>query len=1263
MSEINEHFDVFLSYARADDENFVRKLYLDLTKAGIKVWWDRISMPGRGLTFLQEIRDAISNSDRLVLTLGPKAVISDYVTAEWKFALKNCIILNPILRKGNYHIVPEELINYDIPDFRDDSQYSDMLIYFVRQLRIKYFPLGNLHNNFPSLPPHYLPRNDEIDQLKLKLLTDSKEAIVVTSVNQTTSLLGMGGVGKSVLASAFARDCEVRRYFHDGISWLVFGQTASDLQIVSNLNLALNNFDHEQEYITDISNATERLSECLANKACLMILDDIWKIEHAEPFINAIDGSRCRVLITTRDRTIVSGLGSQPNYLDVLSKDESLTLLMKWSGLAKENFPEEAYDIVDECGNLPLAIAMIGAAIQKNPNSWERVLFRLRYADLDKIEQRFKNYPYPNLLKAIQVSLETLDTFLYGRYIELGIFPEKHPIPQTALLTFWQSHNLNKYDVQEIVDAFVDRSLGFLNEQGSLLIHDLQYDFISRQIDNIEELHKQLVKAYWEKCSDGWVSGPDDGYYFENLTYHLLRAGKIKTVAVLLVNYRWLEKQLQTGNLVSLLHDYQKIPDNYVLTKIGSALRLSAHILGKDCGQLRSQLIGRLFGSKENEIQNLLKEASSNNGYPWFEPIYRNLIAPDQGLFRVFETDARFVRDLKISKKGDRLFSLVDDNTIRIWDVQSGKLENVIKLDKRIQNIELYEETNSIFAVSNNQIGMWDINSGEFQKSISFDGIYGLAISPDGQCIISGNSSGNLIHWDFVNKSAEIIKAGHFGSTITLFFTPDNRKIVSVSCDGNVKIFDKVSFQEISSFSYVGNNEREISAYFEFGLWHVIGVTFSPDGKSIIISRDDKDFLSVWDLETGLPKEPYIGEGIYGFDSIVISQGLNKLYAVPYFGKIISVWQYDDRSLLGYFKGPDAPILVTPNNKYLISSSPSENISMWDIKTINEFCAKNYDSSFFCNDSIIDIVTSDDSEFMLAATKTHLYLWNLQNFPRIEKTFNIETNLDYKVNKLSLIPEQNRVIISNTSSSLWLWDFNSNEFSQNFYDGRMMAITPDSIGVCPKYMAISNLLGGYTTDIIVFNLEDESEICRLRGHRSKINSLLFSPDGKKLISASEDGLINIWDVEVAIELYKKYWDLKTGALDLSYRRHESGVNHVEFIFDKNTILSSSKDGIIRIWNINTGEDCLVMPCHTKEIIQTIIMPGENVVVTVSSDKTIKAWNIRSKECMAVYTGDFAFSSCASSVDKWTLIAGDISGKIHFLRFNNLTMKNKRSGID
>jgi hypothetical protein len=136
---------IFVSYARSDDEPFVKRLYSDLVKAGFDIWFDRVSMPARSLTFYQEIRDAIAARERLILVVGPNAITSDYVMQEWQFtyyAANKCV--NPIVRlnghdsQGNkldgYALIPEDLKLLHAEDFRRDADYDNHLKNLVRQL-------------------------------------------------------------------------------------------------------------------------------------------------------------------------------------------------------------------------------------------------------------------------------------------------------------------------------------------------------------------------------------------------------------------------------------------------------------------------------------------------------------------------------------------------------------------------------------------------------------------------------------------------------------------------------------------------------------------------------------------------------------------------------------------------------------------------------------------------------------------------------------------------------------------------------------------------------------------------------------------------------------------------------------------------------------------------------------------------------------------------------------------------------------------------
>jgi hypothetical protein len=208
--------DIFLSYARGDDEPFVRQLYEDLTSRSFAVWWDRADMPSRALTFLQEIRDAIDQAGRVLLVVGPNALRSDYVRAEWEYALEACLGLLPVLRLGDYDLLPSQIDRYHCVDMRTSRDYGTALNELSEKLAEPVSRPGLLRGDVPTLPEHFLPRLEYTVQLSAGLLADIQRPTVISATQRTAALEGMGGIGKTVLAAAFARSCEARRAFTDG---------------------------------------------------------------------------------------------------------------------------------------------------------------------------------------------------------------------------------------------------------------------------------------------------------------------------------------------------------------------------------------------------------------------------------------------------------------------------------------------------------------------------------------------------------------------------------------------------------------------------------------------------------------------------------------------------------------------------------------------------------------------------------------------------------------------------------------------------------------------------------------------------------------------------------------------------------------------------------------------------------------------------------------------------------------------------------------
>lgn len=342
--------------------------------------------------------------------------------------------------------------------------------------------------NVPDLPDQYLTRQEDLVIIKEMVLSMENKSIGIVGKSLKVGLQGMGGIGKSMMAAILAHDEDIRSKFHDGVIWITLGEkcniTVRQSQLAETLGEKERNFKDPQDGKTV-------LQKLFIGKSCFLILDDVWKVNDAAAF--DIVGEKSQIMLTTRDLSIVDSLSAAKHTLNVLSKNQSLELLAHWAEQPVNGLPEEAFEIAKECGYLPLGLAMIGALVKRNRENWQRTLYRLKNADLEKISYQFPNYPYPDLMSAIKVSVDALSDDFRARYLEFGIFAEDIPIPKELLERFWKPLGLNEFDIADMLDAFVDRALLFCDEENHFSLHDLQHDYVRKQVENLPKLRDRLL--------------------------------------------------------------------------------------------------------------------------------------------------------------------------------------------------------------------------------------------------------------------------------------------------------------------------------------------------------------------------------------------------------------------------------------------------------------------------------------------------------------------------------------------------------------------------------------------------------------------------------------------------------------------------------------------------------------------------------------------------------------------------------------------------
>ncbi len=127
-----------------------------------------------------------------------------------------------------------------------------------------------------------------------------------------------------------------------------------------------------------------------------------------------------------------------------------------------------------------------------------------------------------------------------------------------------------------------------------------------------------------------------------------------------------------------------------------------------------------------------------------------------------------------------------------------------------------------------------------------------------------------------------------------------------------------------------------------------------------------------------------------------------------------------------------------------------------------------------------------------------------------------------------------------------------------------------------------------------------------RGHTGTVNSAVYSPDGKKILSASSDGTV-------------KEWDTATGQCLRTLEGHTDCVNSAVYSPDEEKILSASSDGTIKEWDSKQGQCIRTFQEHESTVNCTVYGPS-NKIISASMDRTLKVWNTDSGKCIKTLRG-------------------------------------------
>jgi WD40 repeat protein len=143
-------------------------------------------------------------------------------------------------------------------------------------------------------------------------------------------------------------------------------------------------------------------------------------------------------------------------------------------------------------------------------------------------------------------------------------------------------------------------------------------------------------------------------------------------------------------------------------------------------------------------------------------------------------------------------------------------------------------------------------------------------------------------------------------------------------------------------------------------------------------------------------------------------------------------------------------------------------------------------------------------------------------------------------------------------------------------------------------------------------------LARLTGHTQDVSSAVFSPDQRWLASGSVDGSARLWNV--ASTLTSGYQNPDNGTFSRHIQASQSMITSVAFSADSESLAAASADGMVSLWDVETGRQLNAISAHDGLVSNVIFSPDGTRIASAGYDHAVRLWDAETGEQAAELTG-------------------------------------------